>query len=111
MKDKFMSELRGLYPPIEPYESGLLDAGDGHEIYYERCGKKGGKPTVFVHGGPGGGSNPVHRSLFNPKVYDIMVFDQRGCGRSKPHAELENNMTWHLVDDLERLRELMGAKK
>ena len=106
-----MSELRGFYPPIEPYESGLLDVGGGHEIYYERCGKQGGKPAVFVHGGPGGGSSPIHRSLFNPAVYDIMVFDQRGCGRSKPHAKLENNTTWHLVDDLEKLRELMGASK
>lgn len=106
-----MTDLRGLYPPIEPYDSGLLDVGDGHEIYYERCGKQGGKPAVFVHGGPGGGSAPEHRSLFNPEVYDIMVFDQRGCGRSKPHAELENNTTWHLVDDLEKLRKLMGADK
>lgn len=106
-----MTEFRGFYPSIEPYVSGLLDVGDGHEIYYERCGKQGGKPAVFVHGGPGGGSSPIHRSLFNPEVYDIMVFDQRGCGRSKPHAELENNTTWHLVDDLEKLRNLMGAEK
>lgn len=106
-----MSDLKTLYPPIEPYDHGMLNVGDGHEIYYERCGKKGGKPAVFVHGGPGGGSGAVHRRLFNPGVYDILVFDQRGCGRSKPHAELENNTTWHLVDDLEKLRKLMGAEK
>lgn len=106
-----MNELRSFYPSIEPYESGLLSVGDGHEIYFERCGKKGGKPTVFVHGGPGGGSSPIHRSLFNPDIYDIMVFDQRGCGRSKPYAELEYNTTWHLVEDLEKLRVLMEADK
>ena len=81
-----MTELRTFYPPIEPYESGMLDVGDGHSIYFERSGKPGGKPAVFLHGGPGGGLSPNHRRLFDPERYDLMLFDQRGCGRSTPHA-------------------------
>ncbi len=104
-----MTALRTLYPPIEPYQSGMLDVGDGHSIYYERCGQPGGKPAVFLHGGPGGGCSPDHRRLFDPAVYDVLLFDQRGCGRSTPHASLDANTTWHLVDDIERLRELAGA--
>jgi proline iminopeptidase len=104
-----MSGLRTLYPPIAPYESGLLDVGDGHRIYFERSGKPGGKPAVFLHGGPGGGFSPDHRRLFDPAVYDVTLFDQRGCGRSTPHAELDANTTWHLVADIERLRERAGA--
>ncbi len=104
-----MSDLRTLYPPIEPYETGMLDVGDGHVIYYERSGKPGGKPAVFLHGGPGGGISDSHRQLFDPAKYDVMLFDQRGCGRSTPHAELEANTTWHLVADIERLRILAGA--
>jgi len=104
-----MSTLRTLYPPIEPYETGMLSVGDGHSVYYERCGKPGGKPAVFLHGGPGGGCVPDHRRLFHPDIYDVLLFDQRGCGRSTPHAELEANTTWHLVADVERLREVAGA--
>lgn len=104
-----MSTLRTLYPPIEPYETGMLSVGDGHSVYYERCGKAGGKPAVFLHGGPGGGCVPDHRRLFHPDIYDVLLFDQRGCGRSTPHAELEANTTWHLVADVERLREVVGA--
>jgi proline iminopeptidase len=104
-----MSDLRTLYPPIEPYETGMLDVGDGHVIYYERSGKPGGKTAVFLHGGPGGGISDSHRQLFNPAKYDVMLFDQRGCGRSTPHAELGANTTWHLVADIERLRILAGA--
>lgn len=100
--------LRTLYPPIEPYESGMLEVGDGHSIYYERSGKKGGKPVVFLHGGPGGGFSPAHRQLFDPARYDVTLFDQRGCGRSTPYASLEANTTWHLVADIERLREKFG---
>jgi proline iminopeptidase len=103
--------LRTLYPPIEPYESGMLDVGDGHSIYYERSGKKGGKPVVFLHGGPGGGFSPTHRQLFDPARYDVTLFDQRGCGRSTPYASLEANTTWHLVADIERLREKFGHAK
>jgi proline iminopeptidase len=106
-----MSERRTLYPPIEPYKTGMLDVGDGHSLYWERCGKKGGKPAVFLHGGPGSGFSPAHRQQFNPDVYDILLFDQRGCGRSTPYASLEANTTWHLVDDVERLRQMMGAEK
>src|SRR3954469_5740291 len=99
-----MTGLRTLYPPIEPYAAGMLDVGDGHAIYYERCGKRGGIPAVFLHGGPGGGITADHRRLFDPGLYDVMLFDQRGCGRSTPHAGLDANTTWHLVADIERLR-------
>lgn len=103
--------LRGLYPEIEPYASGHLDVGDGHVIYWERAGTPGAKPAVFLHGGPGGGISPSHRRLFDPALYDVTLFDQRGCGRSTPHAELNVNTTWHLVEDIERLREMAGAEK
>ena len=106
-----MSALRTLYPEIEPFETGFLDVGDGHRIYWERVGTKGAKPAVFLHGGPGGGIAPTHRRLFDPALYDVILFDQRGCGRSTPHAELEANTTWHLVADIERLREMAGFKK
>jgi proline iminopeptidase len=103
--------LRTLYPEIEPYETGTIDVGDGHRIYYERCGTPGATPAVFLHGGPGGGCSPTHRRLFDPARYDVLLFDQRGCGRSTPHAELEANTTWHLVADIERLRALTGARQ
>ena len=106
-----MSALRTLYPEIEPFETGFLDVGEGHTIYWERVGTKGAKPAVFLHGGPGGGIAPTHRRLFDPALYDVILFDQRGCGRSTPHAELEANTTWHLVADIERLREMAGFKK
>ncbi len=106
-----MSSLRTLYPPIEPYASGMLDVGDGHSIYYERVGTPGAKPAVFLHGGPGAGCSADHRRLFDPSRYDLLLFDQRGCGRSTPHAELRANTTWHLVDDIERLRALVGVEK
>lgn len=105
-----MDDALGLYPPIEPYASGLLDVGDGHQIYWEECGNPTGKPAVFVHGGPGGGSTPFARQFFDPQRYRIVLFDQRMCGRSLPHAsdpsaDLSTNTTWHLVADMERLRE------
>jgi proline iminopeptidase len=106
-----MTALRTLYPPIEPYQSGMLDVGDGHSIYYERSGRPGAKPAVFLHGGPGGGVSPDHRRLFDPELYDVTLFDQRGCGRSTPHAGLEANTTWHLVADIERLRAMAGVGK
>ncbi|MBO9379089.1 prolyl aminopeptidase [Sphingomonas histidinilytica] len=99
-----------LYPPIEPYASGMLDVGDGHSIYYERVGTPGAKPAVFLHGGPGAGCSPDHRRLFDPARYDLLLFDQRGCGRSAPHAELDANTTWHLVADIERLRAMAGVE-
>jgi proline iminopeptidase len=106
-----MSALRTLYPAIEPYETGTLDVGDGHVLYYERVGTRGAKPAVFLHGGPGGGISPDHRRLFDPARYDVLLFDQRGCGQSTPHASLEANTTWHLVDDIERLRERIGVER
>ena len=92
------------YPPIEPFDTGYLAAGDGHEVYYEQCGNPYGKPALFVHGGPGGGGDVNARRFFDPAAYRIVVFDQRGSGRSRPHASLEANTTWHLVADMERLR-------
>ncbi len=102
--------LRTLYPEIEPYETGMLDTGDGHRIYWERVGTKGAKPAVFLHGGPGGGCTPAQRRMFDPALYDVLLFDQRGCGRSTPHASLENNTTWHLVSDIEQLRVMTGVE-
>lgn len=107
-----MTERRTLYPPIEPYETGMLDVGDGHTLYWERCGTMGAKPVVFLHGGPGSGTSPNQRRQFDPARYDILLFDQRGCGRSTPFASLENNTTWDLVDDIEKLRtQVMGVDR
>jgi proline iminopeptidase len=103
---------RGLYPPVEPDAQGWLDAGDGHRVYWELCGNPAGRPAVFLHGGPGGGCSPDHRRLFDPERYRVLLFDQRGCGRSTPHASLDANTTWHLVADMERLRaEVMRADR
>ena len=101
-------ELRVLYPPIKAFRTGFLRVSEVHEIYYEESGNPQGKPAVFVHGGPGGGTDPKMRSFFDPKRYRIILFDQRGCGKSRPHASLVDNTTWHLVDDIERLREHLG---
>ncbi|MCP5396706.1 MAG: prolyl aminopeptidase [Sphingomonadaceae bacterium] len=103
-----MTDRRTLYPPIEPYASGMLDVGDGHALYYERVGTPGAKPAVFLHGGPGGGMSPSHRRQWDPELYDVLLFDQRGCGQSTPFAEIEHNDTWRIVDDIERLREMCG---
>ena len=101
-----MSEVFSLYPPIEPFNSGYMER-DGHQIYYEQCGNPNGKPAVFLHGGPGGGGSIAVRRFFNPEKYNIVIFDQRGCGRSKPHGCLENNTTWDLVDDIEALKNML----
>jgi len=103
-------ERRTLYPPIEPYRSGRLDVGDGHSLYWEMSGNPAGKPAVFLHGGPGAGCSPAHRRLFDPERYNVLLFDQRGCGRSTPHASLEANTTWDLVADIERLRAVAGVE-
>lgn len=100
-----------MYPYIYPYESGHMDTGEGHELYYELCGNPEGKPVVYVHGGPGAGSQPDMRRLFNPDIYKIIIFDQRGAGKSKPFASLENNTMQHLIDDLERLRNFLEIDK
>ena len=102
---------RQLYPTIEPYETGMLDVGEGHSLYWERVGTPGAKPAVFLHGGPGGGIAPDHRRQWDPELYDILLFDQRGCGRSLPFAEIEHNDTWRIVEDIERLREMCGHEK
>jgi len=108
--------LADLYPEVEPYDSGMLDVGQGHSMYWEACGYHAGKPALFVHGGPGVGCAPWHRRLFDPSRYRILLFDQRGCGRSTPHASdpgvaMTANTTWHLVADMERLREHMGIDR
>ena len=100
-----------LFPPIEPYNHGWLSVGDGHEIYYEESGNPTGKPCLFVHGGPGGGASPAARQFFDPDKYRIVLFDQRGCGQSKPHASIEANTTWHLIDDIELIRETLGIDR
>ncbi|MEO0326387.1 MAG: prolyl aminopeptidase [Myxococcota bacterium] len=93
-----------LYPPLEPYDSFGLDVGDGHRIHVELCGHPEGKPALFVHGGPGGGTDPSQRRYWDPSAYRIVLFDQRGCGKSTPYASLEANTTAHLVEDMERIR-------
>ncbi|MGH1550671.1 prolyl aminopeptidase [Leifsonia poae] len=108
--------MRTLYPEIEPYDSGMLDVGDGQQLYWEVSGNPEGKPVVFLHGGPGGATTPAHRRLFDPERYRIVLFDQRMCGRSLPHAsepeaDLAVNTTWHLVEDIERLREHLGVER
>jgi proline iminopeptidase len=102
---------RGLYPPIEPVRHGHLAADHGHEIYWEECGNPEGKPVVFLHGGPGAGCDPRARRFFDPARYRIFLFDQRGCGKSRPHASLEHNTTWDLVADIERLRAFFGVER
>jgi len=106
-----MSEPRTLYPEIEPYASGMLAVSPLHTIYYEQCGNPQGKPVVFLHGGPGAGCNAKSRRFFDPQRYRIVLFDQRGCGRSTPHAELTDNTTWHLVQDIETLRAHLGIER
>lgn len=105
------SGLRDFYPPIEPYNKGFLKVSEIHNLYYEEVGNPQGKPVVFLHGGPGGGIAPDHRRFFDPKVYRIVLFDQRGSGQSTPSAELRDNTTWDLVKDTETLREFLKIDK
>jgi proline iminopeptidase len=105
------SSLRDFYPPITPYRTGFLKVSDLHCIYYEEVGNPKGKPVVFLHGGPGGGIEAQHRQYFNPKKWRVVLFDQRGCGKSTPFAELRENTTWDLVADIERLRAHLGIEK
>jgi proline iminopeptidase len=104
-------EQFSLYSPIEPYRTGRLQVGSGHEIYFEECGNRDGKPVLVVHGGPGGGSNPTMRRYHDPARYRIILFDQRGCGRSIPNASLEDNTTPHLLDDMEKLRRHLAVER
>ncbi len=105
------TERRTLYPEIEANATGRLRVSELHELYFEESGNPKGKPVVFLHGGPGGGSEPKQRRYFDPSVYRIVLFDQRGCGKSTPHASLVDNTTWHLVDDVEALRKHLGIEK
>ena len=95
-----------LYPPIDPFDQRMVEVGDGHRLYVEQCGNPDGLPVVVLHGGPGGGCSPMMRRFFDPSIWRVILFDQRGCGRSRPHASVRDNTTWHLVDDIEHLREL-----
>lgn len=99
--------MRTLYPPIEPNQSGMLKVDDRHTLYWEECGNPDGKPVVMLHGGPGGGCNAAMRRFHDPSKYRIVLFDQRGAGRSTPHADLNDNTTWDLVADIERIREML----
>ena len=103
--------MRTLYPPIEPYDEGTLPVSEVHTLYYEQSGNPDGTPVVFLHGGPGGGTKGDYRQYFDPEAYRIVLFDQRGAGRSTPHASLEENTTWHLVADMELLRERLGIDR
>ena len=105
------STLRSLYPEIEPFNSGTLAVSPLHTLYYEESGNPNGKPVVFLHGGPGGGTNPKCRRFFDPAIYRIVLFDQRGCGKSTPHAELTDNTTWDLVADIERIRKHLSIDR
>ena len=110
--DKHSNQKRAvqyLYPPIDPYDQRMLDVGDGHRVYVEQCGNPEGIPVIVLHGGPGGGCSPAMRRYFDPSVYRIVLFDQRGCGRSRPHASVVNNTTWHLVDDIELIRRTLDV--
>lgn len=111
--DKSAGQIRTqhLYPPIEPFDRQMLDVGDGHKVYVEQCGNPDGVPVIVLHGGPGGGCSPTMRRYFDPAVYRVVLFDQRGCGRSRPHASLEANTTWHLVRDIELIRRTLDVDK
>ncbi len=111
--DKYLgkkSAVQYLYPPIEPFDQQMLDVGDGHHVYVEQSGNPEGQPVLFLHGGPGGGCSPTMRRYFNPQAYRVILFDQRGCGRSVPRSVVEANTTWHLVSDIEAIRNLFGIE-
>lgn len=100
-----------LYPPIDPFDQRVIDMGDGHRIYVEQCGNPDGIPVVVLHGGPGGGCSPAMRRYFDPTAFRVILFDQRGCGRSRPHASVIQNTTWHLVNDIEVIRKELGISR
>ena len=100
-----------LYPPIDPFDQRMLDVGNGHRVYVEQCGNPHGAPVVVLHGGPGGGCSPAMRRYFDPTHYRVILFDQRGCGRSRPHASVEHNTTWDLIRDIEQIREVLHVDR
>jgi proline iminopeptidase len=100
-----------LYPPIEPFDQRVMDMGQGHRVYVEQCGRPDGVPVLVLHGGPGGGCSPAMRRYFDPSVFRVVLFDQRGCGRSRPHASVEGNTTWELVADIEAIRQALGVER
>ena len=103
--------MKILYPEIEPYNEFSLPVSNVHTLNVEESGKPNGKPVIFLHGGPGGGIEPIYRRYFNPDKWRIIIFDQRGCGKSTPHAELKDNTTWNLVEDIEKIRKHLGINK
>jgi len=105
------SAVQHLYPPVDPFDQRVLDVGDGHRVYVEQCGNPDGIPVIVLHGGPGGGCSPAMRRYFDANLYRVVLFDQRGCGRSRPHASVKNNTTWHLVGDIETIRETLGITR
>ncbi|SFE14802.1 proline iminopeptidase [Sulfitobacter brevis] len=112
--DKFPDQkhaVQYLYPPIDPFDQRMLAVGQGHQVYVEQCGNPEGIPVVVLHGGPGGGCSPSMRRYFDPEKYRVVLFDQRGCGRSRPHASVTDNTTWHLVADIELIRSTLGIEK
>ena len=112
--DKVVGQKRSgahLYPPVDPFDQRMLEVGDGHRVYMEQCGNPDGVPVVVFHGGPGGGCSPAMRRYFDPSIYRIILFDQRGCGRSRPHASVDANTTWHLVADIELIRKTLGIDR
>ncbi|MFV2051160.1 prolyl aminopeptidase [Aliiroseovarius sp. YM-037] len=109
--DKYAGQMNAaqkLFPPSDPFARHMMDVGDGHQVYVEQCGRPDGVPVVVLHGGPGGGCSPAMRRFFDPDIYNVILFDQRGCGRSRPYASVEANTTWHLVADIEHIREALG---
>ncbi|WP_368185514.1 prolyl aminopeptidase [Aestuariibius sp. HNIBRBA575] len=112
--DKITGQRRAvphLFPTTDPFDQRMLDVGDGHRIYVEQCGRRDGIPVVVLHGGPGGGCSPAMRRYFDPEIYRVILFDQRGCGRSRPHASVDANTTWHLVADIEHIRDVLGIDR
>ncbi len=112
--DKVVGQKRQgahLYPPVDPFDQRVLDVGDGHRLYVEQCGNPDGIAVVVLHGGPGGGCSPAMRRYFDPAIFRIVLFDQRGCGKSRPHASVTANTTWHLVADIEQIRQALGIDR
>jgi proline iminopeptidase len=111
--DKFLDHKRAvqyLYPSVDPYDQRMLEVGQGHQVFVEQCGNPNGLPVIVLHGGPGGGCSPAMRRYFDPRVFRIVLFDQRGCGRSRPHASVSHNTTWHLVEDIEKIRKALDVE-